>query len=200
MWCYIVIDATLCVSFSLKWKATNVFLKHILKLKAYDQTIQARKKLFCCMIVKNYSCNVLCKFLIKMKPRGEAKSNNRHPSWLYCAVVGLLEAVNEESCSYKFHNIQRKKPVLRSLFNKVEGFQAFSVDIMKFLRLPTLKNICQWLLLGCSNDSLLHRSKGSRSILYNSVKLQGLSHRFSILFFKSVSLVLNRVAICVWKP
>ena len=39
--------ATLCVSFSSKSKVTNVFPKHSLKSKARDQSIQARKKLFC---------------------------------------------------------------------------------------------------------------------------------------------------------
>ena len=54
---YIVTCATFCVSFSSKLKA-NVFPKHILKLKARDQSIQERKKLFCQVIVKNYLCNV----------------------------------------------------------------------------------------------------------------------------------------------
>ena len=52
-----------------------------------------------------------------------------------------------------------KSPVLKSLFNKVAGLQAcnftkkrlqhrcFPVNIVKFLRTPILKNICEWLLL-----------------------------------------------------
>ena len=35
-----------------------MFFQKILKSKACDQSIQARKKLFCHMIVKNYLCNV----------------------------------------------------------------------------------------------------------------------------------------------
>ena len=77
---YIVLCATLCVTFSSKSKATNVFPKHILKSKAHDQSIQARKNLFCRVIVKNYLCNVLCKFLIKMEALGGAKSKNRNAS------------------------------------------------------------------------------------------------------------------------
>ena len=53
-----------CVTFSLKWKATNVFPKHILELKACDQSKQARKKL------SQYNkelFNVLCKFFIKVE-------------------------------------------------------------------------------------------------------------------------------------
>ena len=57
----------LCVSFYSNSKATNVFPKHILKSKARDQSIQARKKLFCHAIIKNHSCNVSCEFLIKIE-------------------------------------------------------------------------------------------------------------------------------------
>ena len=53
--------------FFIKLKGTNVFPKHILKLKAHDQLSQARKKLFCWLIVNDYLCNNLCKFLIKTK-------------------------------------------------------------------------------------------------------------------------------------
>ena len=49
------------------YTVTNVFPKNILKSKARDQSIQARKKLFCHVIVKNYLCNVLCKFFIKIE-------------------------------------------------------------------------------------------------------------------------------------
>ena len=61
-WYYSVTCATPCVSFSSKTKAINVFLKHILKSKARDQSNQARKKLFCHVIVKNYLSNVSWKF------------------------------------------------------------------------------------------------------------------------------------------
>ena len=57
-----VIYATLCLNFSSKSKAANVFPKHILKPKARDQSIQARKKLSCHVIVKKYLCNVLRNF------------------------------------------------------------------------------------------------------------------------------------------
>ena len=45
-WYYIVTCTMLCVSFSSKLKAINVFPKYFLKSKARDQSIQARKKLF----------------------------------------------------------------------------------------------------------------------------------------------------------
>ena len=43
---YIITCVTRCVSFSSKSKAINVFPKQILKPKARDQSIQARKELF----------------------------------------------------------------------------------------------------------------------------------------------------------
>ena len=89
---YYIICAKLRVSFSSKLKATNVFPKHILKLKARDQSIQPRKKLFCHVILKSYSRNVSCKFLIKIEGTWGTKWKNRHPSWLYRTVVGLSEA------------------------------------------------------------------------------------------------------------
>ena len=51
----------------------------------------------------------------------------------------------------KFRNIHRKTPVLESLFNKVEGLyfrlqnRCFPLNIVKFLRTPILKNICELL-------------------------------------------------------
>ena len=75
-WYYIVTCATLCVSFSSKSKAINVFPKHILKSKARDQSIHARKKLFCHMIVKNYSCNVSWNIL---KARGGCEIKKQAP-------------------------------------------------------------------------------------------------------------------------
>ena len=63
--CYLC--SVLCKFLSSKSKATNVFPKHILKSRARDKSIQARKKLFYHVTVKNYLCNVLCKFLIRFE-------------------------------------------------------------------------------------------------------------------------------------
>ena len=91
----------LCESFSSKSKATNVspkhtnvFSKHILKSKARDQLIQARKKLSCHVIVNNYLCNVLCKFLIKIESTQRRKIKEQTPqlTLLTCTVVGPSEA------------------------------------------------------------------------------------------------------------
>ena len=74
--------------------------------------------------------------------------------------------------------------------------RCFPVNIAKFSRLLISKNICQRLLFDCFNGSLLHEPKGSRSRLYDGVRLQSLSQRSSFLFFKSASLVLNGVPTC----
>ena len=105
----------------------------------------------------------------------------------------------------------QEAPVLESLFRK-SGLKAcniikkrlqhrcFPVNIVKFLRLIILKSILKRLLLDCFNGSLLHRPKTSRSILYDSVRLQGPSNRSKLFVSKSASLVLNRVPVCVGKP
>ena len=84
--------------------------------------------------------------------------------------------------------------MLESLFKNVAGLKAcnfikkrperryFPVNIAKLLILLNLKNICERLLFDFFNGSLLHRTKGSRSRLYDGVRLQGLSHRSSVLF------------------
>ena len=92
-WYYIVICATLCVIFSSKSKATNIFPKHILKSKAHDKSIQARKKLFCHVIVKNYLCNIFCKFFLKIEStwRRETKEQAPQLTLLYCGrTVGSI--------------------------------------------------------------------------------------------------------------
>ena len=84
--------------------------------------------------------------------------------------------------------------MLQSPFKIVVGLKAcnfikkrpqnrcFPVNIAKFLMLLISKNICERLLFDFSNRSLLHGPKGSRSRMYDSVRLQGLSHRTSFLF------------------
>ena len=71
-WYYIVTCATLCVSFSSKSKAINIFPKQILKSKTRDQSTQKRKELFFHVIVKNYLCNVLWKFFNQNRKQVEA--------------------------------------------------------------------------------------------------------------------------------
>ena len=157
---YIVISATLFVNFSLKSKATNVFPKYILKSKACDKSIQARKKLFCHVIIKNYLCNVLCKFLIKFEStwRREIKEQALQLTLLYCGRT--VRSSHRRFCI--------KKAVLKAvlykklaLFKNVTGLKAcnyikrrpqhrcFPVNITTFLRLSISKNIWELLLFDC---------------------------------------------------
>ena len=63
---------TLCKLFIKIESNYNDFPKYILKLKAHDKSIEARKKLYCHVTVSNYLCNALWMFLIKIA-RGGAR-------------------------------------------------------------------------------------------------------------------------------
>ena len=101
-WYYIVTCAMLCLSFWSKSKAINVFPKHILKSKACDQSNQARKKLICCMIVKNYLSNILWKFLINIEStwRCEIKELASQLALLYCGRT--VRNSHQRCCIRKF--------------------------------------------------------------------------------------------------
>ena len=60
--------------------------------------------------------------------------------------------------------------------------RCFPVNIAKILILLISKNICKRLLFDFFNSPLLHEPKGSRSRLYDGVRLQGLSHKTRFLF------------------
>ena len=95
-WYYIVICPKLCICFSSKSKDTNVSPKHILKLKAYKQAIQGRN--FCCVIVKNYLCNVLYKFWIKINStQCNIKEQTPQVTLLWCGRFGR----SSHQCSVK---------------------------------------------------------------------------------------------------
>ena len=76
---HVILQSCAFVCFSSKSKAINIFPKHILKLKARDLSIQAKKKLFCHVIVRNYLCNVSWKFLIKIKIRCKREIKEQEP-------------------------------------------------------------------------------------------------------------------------
>ena len=92
--CHTVICATFCVWFSSRSKATRVFPKYILKLKARDQSKQAYK-LHCHVILKNICAAFCLSFWSNSKPRGGAKSESRNPCWLYCAVAWKSTLMSE---------------------------------------------------------------------------------------------------------
>ena len=105
---------------------------------------------------------------------------------------------------FKSFALSKKTPVLESFLKKLQVWRpqnrCFPVEIAKFLSLPISKNIWERLVFDCFNGSLLHRPKGSRSRLYDSVRLQGPSHSSRFFVFKTASLVLKRVPTCVRKP
>ena len=74
------------------------------------------------------------------------------------------------------------KPLFNNFIKKSLQHRCFHVNIAKFLILIFSKNICERLLFDFFNGSLLHGPKGSRSRLYDGVRLQGLRHRSSFLF------------------
>ena len=77
------VQAKKACKFFIKIESNQRFVKHILN--------QARKKLFCRVIAKNYLCNFLCKFLIEMKAHRGLKPKSKQPRWLYRTVIGLPE-------------------------------------------------------------------------------------------------------------
>ena len=98
-WYYIVTCAMLCVSFSSKSKAFNVFPKYIWKSKAHDQSIQARKKLFWHMEVQNQRIGT--QLILLYCGRTVWSSHQR------CCIRKLL---------LKFFQYPQEKPVLESIF------------------------------------------------------------------------------------
>ena len=119
VWLY----AMLCISFLSRLEAINVFPKHILKSKAFDQSVQARKKLFCHVIVKNYLCNISWKFLIKIESTWRCEIKEQSPQltllyhgrtvrsshWSYCIRKLFLKTLQ----------YPQETPVLESNFKKV---------------------------------------------------------------------------------
>ena len=172
-WYYIVTCAKLCVRFSSKSKATNVFRKHIVKSKASEQSIPARKKSFCHVTVKNYLCNVSWKFLIKIESRWrrEIKEQAPHLTLLYHGRT--VRSSHRRCCVRKLFlkilQYPQETSVLESIFKNVTDLcnfikkrhqhRCFPENIAKFLILPILKKICKRLLNNFFNDSLLHEPK-----------------------------------------
>ena len=116
---YIVTYATLCASFSSK-SNSNVFPKHILELKARDQSMQARKKLFCYVIVKNYLCNVFWKFLIKIESAWKREIKEEAPQ-LTLLYRGRAVRSSHRRCRIrklflKVLQYPQEIPVLESIF------------------------------------------------------------------------------------
>ena len=97
-----------------------MFFQNILKSKVCDNSIQARKKLFCQVIVKNYLCNFLCKFFFQNRKHVEVK--NQRMTLLYCgrtirSKCRKQRCSTKKNCFLKFPNFLRKH-LCRSLLLK----------------------------------------------------------------------------------
>ena len=122
-WYHIVTCATLCVSFSSKSKASNIFPKQILKSKALGKSIQATRKLFCHVIIKNCLCNVSWKFLIKIKTTWRREIKEQAPQ-LTLHYLGRTARSSHRRCCLrklflKILQCPKETPVLESIFKKV---------------------------------------------------------------------------------
>ena len=122
-WYYIVTCATLCVSFSSKSKASNIFPKQILKSKTLGKSIQATRKLFCHVIIKNCLCNVSWKFLIKIKTTWRREIKEQAPQ-LTLHYLGRTARRSHRRCCLrklflKILQCPKETPVLESIFKKV---------------------------------------------------------------------------------
>ena len=122
MWYYIVTCATICVSFSSKSKAINVFPKHISEIKSMWPINSSKKKLFCHVIVKNYMCNILQKFFIKIESTWMCKIKKQTPQLTLCYCGRTVRSSQQRCCIRKlfFKTLQypQKTPVLESIFKK----------------------------------------------------------------------------------
>ena len=117
-WYYIVTCAMLCVNVSSKSKAINTFSKHILKWT------QARKKLICHVIVKNYFSNISWKFLIKIESTWRHKIKKQTPQLPLLCHGRTVRSSHQRCCIRKLFlkilQYPQETPALESTFKKVE--------------------------------------------------------------------------------
>ena len=120
---YLCYALLLVLSFSSKSEAINVFPKHILKLKAHDQSIQVRKKLFCHAIIKNYFCNFSWKFLIKSENMWRREIKEQAPQLTLMCRGRTVRSSHRRCCIRKLFlkilQYPQETPVLESIFKKV---------------------------------------------------------------------------------
>ena len=120
---YTVTCAMLCVSFFSKLEAINIFPKHILKSKARDQSNQARKKLICHVIVKNYLSNVSWKFLIKIESTRRREIKKQAPQLTLLYRGRTVRSSHQRCCIRKLFlktlQYPQEKSALETIFKKV---------------------------------------------------------------------------------
>ena len=106
------------------WKFyIKIYPKHILKPNARDQSIQARKKLFCHVIVKNYLCNVSWKFLIKIESTWRREIKEQAPQLTLLYRGRTVRSSHRRCCIRKLFlkilQYPQETPVLESIFKKL---------------------------------------------------------------------------------
>ena len=178
MWYYIVVCATLCVSFSSKFKAT-IFPKDIQKSKASDKSIQARKKLFC-HLVNNYLWNVLCMFLIKIESTYwcKIKEQDTQTDLLY---RGWTVRSRHWRCFIKKAVLKNFAISTGNTYGRVSFEKVADQKACNFIK-KTSQNWGKWGFFDCFNGPLLHWLQNLRSRLHDGIKLQGPSHSSIFLF------------------
>ena len=110
--------------FSSKSKAINVF--HILKSKGRDQLSQARKKLFCLVIVKTIWATFHESFLFKIESMWRCKIKEQAPQ-LTLLYLGMTIRSSHQRCCIRKQFLKilqdlQETPVSESFFQKFADF------------------------------------------------------------------------------
>ena len=110
--------------FSSKSKAINVF--HILKSKLHDHSIQARKKLFCLVIVKIIWAMFHESFLFKIESMWRCKIKEQAPQ-LTLLYLGMTIRSSHQRCCIRKQFLKilqdlQETPVSESFFQKFADF------------------------------------------------------------------------------
>ena len=123
-WCYIVFYQLSChVSFYPNQKQLMFFQNIFWNWKS----VHARKKMFCHVSVKNYLCNVLWKFLIKIESMWGHEIKEQAPQFtlMYCGRT--VRSSHQSSCIRKLFlkilQYPQETPVLESVFKKLQTFR-----------------------------------------------------------------------------
>ena len=124
---HMILHSFLCnalCKFSSKPKAINVFPKHILKSKAHDKVTQARKKMICHVILKNYLNNVLWKFLIKIESTWRLEIKEQLPQLALLCHVRTVRSRHWWYCIRKLFlkilQYPQETPVLGSILKNLQ--------------------------------------------------------------------------------
>ena len=123
----IILRGYLCntlLRFSSKSKAINVF--HILKSKGRDQLSQARKKLFCLVIVKTIWATFHESFLFKIESMWRCKIKEQAPQ-LTLLYLGMTIRSSHQRCCIRKQFLKilqdlQETPVSESFFQKFADF------------------------------------------------------------------------------